>query len=84
MLHQSAEFCRARQYRECIDAARKAISLKPDYAEAYNNIAAASIALGQPDEGIQAATEAVRLRPDFELARKNLQRALDLKQRGAR
>ena len=29
------------KYQECIDAARKALRLKPDYPEAYNNIAAA-------------------------------------------
>jgi tetratricopeptide (TPR) repeat protein len=74
-LHISAEFCRAGKFQECIDAARKALALRPDYAEAYNNIAAAYTSLRRWDEGIQAATEAIRLKPDFELAKKNLQRA---------
>ena len=81
LLHQSAGECRAGKYEECIATARKAIALQPDYAEAYNNIAAAYIALGRWNEGLQAATQAVRLKPDFELAQKNLQRALALKQK---
>ena len=81
LLHQSAGECRAGKYEECIATARKALSLQPDYAEAYNNIAAAYIALGRWDEGIRAATQAVRLKPDFALAQKNLQRAMALKQK---
>jgi tetratricopeptide (TPR) repeat protein len=80
-LHISAELCRAGRYEECIAAARKALELRPDYAEAYNNIAAAYTSLHRWDEGIQAATEAIRIKPDFELAKKNLQRARALKER---
>jgi tetratricopeptide (TPR) repeat protein len=70
------------RYKDCIEAARKALSLRPDYAEAYNNIAAGHQALGEWDEAIAAAREAIRLRPDFQLARNNLawslrQQALD-------
>lgn len=56
-------------------AAKQAIALKPDYAEAYNNIAAANIALHRWDEAMRAARKAIRIRPDFEPAKKNLQRA---------
>jgi len=82
ILHQSVELCRARMYDECIAGIQKALALKPDYAEAYSNLAAAYIALHRWDDGIRAATEAVRLKPDFELAKKNLERARALKQRG--
>lgn len=82
ILHQSVASCRAGKYEECIAGARKALALKPDYAEAYNNLAAAYIALHRWDEGIRAATEALRLKPDFEMAKKNLDRARALKQRG--
>jgi tetratricopeptide (TPR) repeat protein len=75
-LHLSAGYCRAGKFEECIAAAKKAIALRPDYPEAYNNIAASNIALGRWDEGIAAANQAIRLKPDFELAKKNLQRAL--------
>jgi len=76
MLHLSSEYGKAGKYEESIAAAKKALALKPDYAEAYNNIAAACLALHRWDEGLQAATQAVRLKPDFELAKKNLQRAM--------
>jgi len=82
LLHESAGYCRAGKFEDCIAAAQKAIALKPDYAEAYNNIAASYIALHRADDAIPAANEAVRLRPDWELARKNLQRALALKNGG--
>ncbi len=48
------------------------MKLRPDYAGAYNNIAAAYQSLGLWDEAIAAAGQAVRLKPDFRLARKNL------------
>jgi len=60
------------RYQECIKTAREALRLNPNYAEAYNNIAAAWNALGHYDEGIRAAREAMRLKPDFLLARNNL------------
>ena len=82
ILHESVASCRAGKYEECIAGAQKAIALKPDFAEAYNNLAAAYIALRRWDEGIRAAAQAVRLKPDFELAKKNLERARALKQRG--
>jgi len=84
LLHESAELCRAGKFDDCIAAARQAIAVRPDYAEAYNNIAAASIILHRWDEGVDAAREAVRIRPDWDLAKKNLERALAGKQGGGR
>jgi tetratricopeptide (TPR) repeat protein len=74
-LELSQTHYRAGRYKECIQAARKALELRPDYAEAYNNIAAGYNAQHMWDEGIRAATEAVRLRPDWDLARNNLAHA---------
>jgi tetratricopeptide (TPR) repeat protein len=62
----------AGRYDDCIEHARRALRLRPDYAEAYNNVAAGHQALGNWDEAIAAAQEAIRLRPDFQLARNNL------------
>jgi tetratricopeptide (TPR) repeat protein len=62
----------AGRFQQSIDAARQALRLKPDYAEAYNNIAAAYEGMEKWDEAIAAAREALRLRPDFPLARNNL------------
>ena len=44
----------------------------PDYAEAYNNIAAANASKGDWQEAIRAAELAVRFKPDFPLAWNNL------------
>ncbi len=67
------------RYEECIRAAKKALELRPDFAEAYNNLAAGYNSLGRWDEGIAAATEAVRLNPNDALARNNLQWAMNHK-----
>jgi protein O-mannosyl-transferase len=61
-----------KRYEDCIQAAKEALRLRPDYAEAYNNIAAAYQSLGRWDEAIAAAREALRLKPDFQLAQNNL------------
>ena len=64
------------RYLESIAAAQTAVKLKPDYADAYNNIAAAYSALHLWDFAIAEAQEALRIRPDYQLARNNLNWAL--------
>lgn len=71
-LRLSLTYYQAGRYEDCIQAAKQALVLNPDYAEAYNNIAAGSNALGRYEEGIRAASAALRLKPDFPLARNNL------------
>lgn len=78
-LEQSLQMHQAGRYRECIRLAREALKLKPDYAEAYNNIAAGHEALGEWDEAIAAAREALRIKPEFALARNNLNWSLQQK-----
>lgn len=63
---------RGGRYQASIDDARAALRLRPDYAEAYNNIAAAYNSMHKWDDAIAAAETAVRLKPDFQLARNNL------------
>lgn len=72
----------ASQYQKSIEDARAALRLRPDYAEAYNNIAAACSALKQWDQAIDAAQHAIRLKPDFQLAKNNLAWAQSQKNRG--
>ena len=79
-LAASLRYHQAGQYNESIEAASAALRLRPGYAEAYNNIAAAYESMGKWDDAIVAASEAVRLKPDFELARNNLAWARQQKQ----
>lgn len=71
-LDVSLRYYRRGRFADCLRAAREALVLRPGYAEAYNNVAAAHNALKQWDEAIVAAEMALVLRPDFELARNNL------------
>jgi tetratricopeptide (TPR) repeat protein len=60
------------KYLESIGAAQTALSLRPQYAEAYNNIGAAYAALRLWDQAILSDQMAVHLDPSFQLARNNL------------
>lgn len=62
-------------YEKCIWACNEAIKLKPDYAEAYNNLCAAYNSIGRWDEATAACEKALTIRPDFTLARNNLEYA---------
>jgi tetratricopeptide (TPR) repeat protein len=61
---------------EVMAAFRAAIQLRPDYAEAYNNLGLVLIQSGNDEEGLAALREAVRLAPDYAEARTNLGAAL--------
>ena len=63
------------RYIESIAASRRALDLRPDYPEAWNNIGAAYNKLGRYEEAAAACEQALRYKPDFELARNNLQYA---------
>jgi len=67
---------RAGHYAESVIAARRALAIRPDFPEAYNNLAAAYNAMHQWDDGIQNALQAMRLRPDYQLAQNNLRWAI--------
>jgi len=57
---------------EAIDAYQKALSIKPDYAEAQNNIANALQAKWRLEEAIQAYTKALSIKPDYAEAHSNM------------
>ena len=57
-------------------AFREAIRLRPDYAEAHNNLGLVLIQAGDDPNGIAALREAVRLAPDYADAHANLGAAL--------
>jgi tetratricopeptide (TPR) repeat protein len=83
LLTLSLQQYQAGRFEDCISSAKRALEDKPDYAEAYNNIAAAYNSMSRWDEGIQAATQAIRLKPDFQLAKNNLGWAISQKQKAA-
>jgi protein O-mannosyl-transferase len=72
------------RYQDCIEAARQALKIKPDLAEAYANIASAYHTMGNHlDDTIAALQEEVRLNPNLPSAKSNLDIELNVK-RGAR
>jgi Flp pilus assembly protein TadD len=74
-LAASLEHYRGERYAETITAAQAALKLRPNYAEAWNNICAAYNKLGRYDDAAPACEQALRCKPDFELARNNLEYA---------
>jgi tetratricopeptide (TPR) repeat protein len=78
-LELSLAYYTAGNYPLCIRAAKEALKLKKDYAEAWNNIGAAYGQLHQWDEEIIACKEALHINPAFELAKNNLNWALQHK-----
>jgi Flp pilus assembly protein TadD len=74
-LAESLAYYRLGSFEDCIRAAQEALRARPDYAEAYNNIAAGYQSMGHWDEAIAAAEHALRLKPDLQIARNNLEYA---------
>jgi len=66
------------RYVESIAACRTALELRPNYAEAWNNICAGYNKLGRYEEAATACEQALRYKPDFELARNNLRFAQEM------
>ena len=71
-LELSLDRYREKRYEEAIDACKSALALKPDYAEAWNNICAAYNQMAKYDQAAEACEQALRLKPDFPLAQNNL------------
>jgi tetratricopeptide (TPR) repeat protein len=71
-LESSVAHYRAGRYDESVEDSRRALELRPDYAEAYNNICAAENGRGHFAAAIAACERALAIRPDLPLARNNL------------
>jgi len=78
-LNLSRTLYREGKYLESIGAAQTALHLKPDFAQAYNNIGAAYAGLRLWDPAIDADQRAIQLAPGMQLARNNLAWALTQK-----
>jgi tetratricopeptide (TPR) repeat protein len=68
----SLEQYQAHRFEDCIRSSEHALSLRPTYAEAFNNICAAENALGNYAAAADACEHALALQPDYALARNNL------------
>ncbi|MBA4853027.1 tetratricopeptide repeat protein [Emticicia sp. BO119] len=64
-----------KKYKECIEACRKSLALKPDYDLAYNNICAAYNQLGDWENAIIAGEKGLKINPANELLKGNLAEA---------
>ena len=53
------------QYKLALKAFEKAIEIKPDYADAWNNKGAALYKLDRPDEALKAFEKAIEIKPDY-------------------
>jgi tetratricopeptide (TPR) repeat protein len=71
-LTRSFQYFQRGRFNETIMAARAALKMRPDYAEAWNNIAAAYNSMSRWANAIQACEQAIRLKPDFPVAKNNL------------
>ena len=71
-LNLSLQAYNAGDYQGCIDAAKKALELRPNYAPAYNNIGTSYNVLKQYKEAKAALLKAVELDPGSQLAKNNL------------
>jgi predicted O-linked N-acetylglucosamine transferase (SPINDLY family) len=61
-----------RKYGDAADSLVRAVELKTDFPEAYNNLGACRKAQGRLDEAIACYRRAIELRPEYAFARNNL------------
>lgn len=71
-LDLSLQYYQRGLYDKCIEACNEALKIKPDYAEAYNNICSAYNAMQKWEEGARACEMAIKIKPDYSLAKNNL------------
>jgi tetratricopeptide (TPR) repeat protein len=66
------------QLDEAVASCRRALQLKPQYAEAHNNLGVALRGLGQLDEAVASCRRALQIKPQYAEAHNNLGIALKL------
>jgi tetratricopeptide (TPR) repeat protein len=81
LLDLSLTYYQQGEFEKSIEACKKALKLKPDYSEAYSNMAAAYNKLKQWDNGIEACNNALKINPQNKLAIGNLNWAKDEKEK---
>ncbi|MDA9989519.1 tetratricopeptide repeat protein [Paracoccaceae bacterium] len=73
-LFATMAFCHQRMghHEAAIEAYYKALAIKPDYAEAYNNIGISLKELSRLDESVKAYNKALAIKPDYAEAYNNM------------
>jgi tetratricopeptide (TPR) repeat protein len=71
-LELSLKYYNHGHYDFCIKACNRALNLRPEYAEAYNNICSAYNKLKLFEKAIEACEKSVEINPDYALAKGNL------------
>ena len=74
----------ARRYEDSIRSSERALELRPAYAEAFNDICAAEIALGNFGSAADACEHALAIDPSSAPARTNLAKAREGRNRRER
>ena len=69
--------------RRAIVHYREAVRLRPAYGEAWHNLGAACLMLGDVDQAIRYFQEAQRIQPENEQWRASLEQALARQQKGS-
>src|SRR5207253_10159377 len=67
---------------EAIAILRKALEIKPDYADAYSNLSDALLARHRTVEAIACGEQAIRLKPDDAPAHRSEEHTSELQSRG--
>ncbi len=79
LLNLSLSFYNIGNYEKCIEFCKKAIAIRPNFADAYSNMGASYNALKQWDKGVEACKKALEINPNHKLAKGNLAWALSEK-----
>jgi Ca-activated chloride channel family protein len=69
---QGLELYNSGKYEEAVRAYRQAVKIKPDYAEAHNNLGDAYLQLKQYKKAVEAYKQAIRYKPDLASAYGNM------------
>jgi Tfp pilus assembly protein PilF len=72
VLGSATEYCKDADYDRCMLAARRALELRPGWADAYQLIATAYLSMERWDDGVRAALEALRVKPGYSAAKEDL------------
>ena len=72
-LSLSVVYFQNHRFEDCVNAARQALKMNPDVAEAYANMATAYHAMGKDEDAIAALRQVLKLNPNLGFAKSDLE-----------